>query len=251
MKHIILFLIALFFIPIQLIADRVELRVSYSCGEREAVGEIYQSGIEMTLDIGDSVSRFYYRDTIDHAKYPSSDPRGRKPVSYTVYKNYPSEGLLVYSENFIPSGKCFRYEEEMPKWEWELQEGDSTILGYPCKKAVTTFRGRKWIAWYAVDLPYDNGPWKLGGLPGLILFAHDANKDFPFHARIIKKGDGTPIEVEKKEFFKITPKRMQELKALKITDFNTFMYETTGRRIISYPNYIPPKRTPCLIEIFE
>lgn len=237
---------------IPLVADEVELRLCYLCGEREVEGENYLKAVDMTLDIGQMVSRFYYRDTIDHTKYPSSDPRGRKTASYSILKNYPSEGLLVYAENFTPNGKIYRYEEEMPQWEWELQEGDSIILGYPCKKATAYFRGRTWIAWYAIDLPYDSGPWKMNGLPGLILYAHDIERSFFFRCNRIEKGDGTPIEEEKRNYVKIIPKRLNEIKGLRITDYNTFYFETTG--IVMKTSFNDPllkERKPCFIETYE
>lgn len=252
---LIVFLFFLFLYPIQMMAERVELRISYLCGERELEGESYTKAMYMTLDIGQTVSRFYYRDTIDHAKYPISDPRGRKCASYSVFKNYPSEGLLVYSENFIPSGKCFRYEEEMSPLEWTFLKGDTIILGYSCKKAIATFRGRIWTAWYTDDLPYDNGPWKLGGLPGLILFAYDSDLAFIFRGVGISIGDGSPIEEEKLKYVSVTRNRMQELKRLSKEDWSEFMYQVQGMRIISTTqdtdNPVKNKRKACLIEIDE
>jgi hypothetical protein len=41
-----------------------------------------------------------------------------------------------------------------------------------CKKATTNFRGRYWEAWYTEEIPIGQGPWKLCGLPGMILKAN-------------------------------------------------------------------------------
>ena len=38
--------------------------------------------------------------------------------------------------------------------------------------ATTHFRGRDWKVWFSEEIPLPLGPWKLGGLPGLILAAH-------------------------------------------------------------------------------
>ena len=35
-----------------------------------------------------------------------------------------------------------------------MARGDSTILGYPCHKATTHFRGRDYIAWYTEEIPF-------------------------------------------------------------------------------------------------
>ena len=42
------------------------------------------------------------------------------------------------------------------------------------------FKGRTWTAWFTTDIPLDNGPWKLCGLPGLILRAYDAKQQYIF-----------------------------------------------------------------------
>ena len=51
-----------------------------------------------------------------------------------------------------------------------------------CVEATANYRGRTWTAWFAPEIPVQDGPWKLCGLPGLILEAHDANSDYIFEA---------------------------------------------------------------------
>ena len=43
---------------------------------------------------------------------------------------------------------------------------------------MQSFKGRTWYAWYSEDIPVSEGPWKLYGLPGLILRAYDAQHQF-------------------------------------------------------------------------
>jgi len=40
---------------------------------------------------------------------------------------------------------------------------------YDCRRAIGKFRGREYEVWYTTDIPIPGGPFKLGGLPGLIL----------------------------------------------------------------------------------
>ena len=43
-------------------------------------------------------------------------------------------------------------------------------------KAVTEFAGRKWTAWFTEELPFQDGPYKFRGLPGLIVKLEDATQ---------------------------------------------------------------------------
>lgn len=81
----------------------------------------------------------------------------------------------------------YYYEEPIPQIEWNLVAGTDEICGHECKKATTTFRGRNWTAWYTEEIPIDNGPWKFGCLPGLILKVEDDRKEHVFEAMQLRK----------------------------------------------------------------
>ena len=68
-----------------------------------------------------------------------------------------------------------KYEEEIPQFQWTIMSDTTTIGGYHCQKATARFRGHTWEAWFTDELGIDNGPWKLNGLPGLILQARTAD----------------------------------------------------------------------------
>lgn len=74
--------------------------------------------------------------------------------------------------------------------DWTLVE-DSTknVLDYDCIMATTYFHGRKWTAWFTPEIPAQAGPWKLAGLPGLILEADADNGVYSFVATGIKNTD--------------------------------------------------------------
>jgi GLPGLI family protein len=69
------------------------------------------------------------------------------------------------------------------KITWQLQYDTLNILGYNCQKAIGNFKGRTYIAWFTSNLPYPIGPWKLKGLPGMILKADDIKGHVSFQAK--------------------------------------------------------------------
>ena len=64
--------------------------------------------------------------------------------------------------------------EPMAKVDWTLTEDTLTISGLPCHRATGKLYGKQWTAWYTEEMPSSAGPWKLRGLPGLIIKAEDA-----------------------------------------------------------------------------
>lgn len=63
----------------------------------------------------------------------------------------------------------FYVREKKSNLNWKLSESTETILGYKCSMATTNFRGREYIVFYTDNILTNIGPWKLHGLPGLIL----------------------------------------------------------------------------------
>ncbi|MCW3170379.1 GLPGLI family protein [Chryseobacterium sp. 09-1422] len=57
--------------------------------------------------------------------------------------------------------------------KWNLSNEFDEILNYKVQKATTEFGGRTWVAWFAKDIPIQDGPYKFHGLPGLILKIED------------------------------------------------------------------------------
>lgn len=80
------------------------------------------------------------------------------------------------------------YNETIPHIAWKLSDEHKDILGYRCQKATCRFRGRDYIAWYAMDIPLKSGPYKFSGLPGLILAISDTANDYIWECVGIKKG---------------------------------------------------------------
>jgi GLPGLI family protein len=74
----------------------------------------------------------------------------------------------------------FLYKETPTKIQWEITNTIKKMEGLTVQKATTKFRGRNYVAWFTPEIPVSLGPWKLNGLPGLILEAYDTNKEMLF-----------------------------------------------------------------------
>ncbi|MCQ9638945.1 GLPGLI family protein [Chryseobacterium sp. WG14] len=80
----------------------------------------------------------------------------------------------------------FTYKED-PNFKWNILTDKQKIEGYNTQKATTEYGGRKWVAWFTTDLPYQDGPYKFGGLPGLIIKVEDTNNNYKYELISIKK----------------------------------------------------------------
>lgn len=85
-----------------------------------------------------------------------------------VWTDYP-EGKVTVRDAIPPT--IYETQEERKPINWELSDDTLTVAGFLCKFATCQLHGRKWTALYSEDIPTSAGPWKLCGLPGLILKA--------------------------------------------------------------------------------
>ena len=67
--------------------------------------------------------------------------------------------------------------EPLTKIDWKIQPQKKKLLEQDCQKATAYFRGREYTVWFASAIPINAGPWKLNGLPGIILAANDEKNE--------------------------------------------------------------------------
>jgi len=103
---------------------------------------------------------------------------------FQVIKSVSKSQMLFASQSL--SGKTVYYQDNLHAIEWTLTDDSKRIDQLECFKATARFRGRDYIAWYAPSIPVPNGPWKLGGLPGMIIEAYDVYENLYFLARSIR-----------------------------------------------------------------
>lgn len=142
------------------------------------------------LDISAEKSMFYSenrikRDSVMQANRQSGGARGfnreqmdglRTNINYSIEKNKKDQKTF-YKERI--GRDQYSYEEDRPL-NWKILSETTKIGDYKVQKAETDFGGRKWTAWFTTDLPYQDGPYKFNGLPGLVVKAEDSTGDYFF-----------------------------------------------------------------------
>lgn len=137
----------------------------------------------------DSIVKNDYPDGISVAKHSRLISLAAKTKTWTLeslVKDQQSGILKSYDKVFMD---YYVYEEPSPQIQWKLGEETQVICGYKCNKATASFRGRNWIAWYSEKIPLNNGPWKFGNLPGLILKIEDDDHEHIFEAISIRNSN--------------------------------------------------------------
>ncbi|MDO8365237.1 MAG: GLPGLI family protein [Saprospiraceae bacterium] len=140
------------------------------------------------LFFNNSRSLYIHRGNPDETgnSYPGPDGIVVKAVGgdkqgAPIYKMH-SERKMLYRDVCIGgAGRCI-VSDTFGGINWMLQPEIKRFGLYDCRRATGFFHGREYEAWYALDIPVPSGPFKLGGLPGLILEARttDGTADFIF-----------------------------------------------------------------------
>lgn len=89
---------------------------------------------------------------------------------YTDFKN----NKLYETDNLV--GQRYIVWENRLKINWYITNEQKKIDNYNVTKATGKFRGRNYTVWFTPEIPVNAGPWKLNGLPGLIMEAEDDAK---------------------------------------------------------------------------
>lgn len=97
-----------------------------------------------------------------------------------LYKHYPQPQDITVDYRLPAKAPVMSYREEQAQLSWQLTDEHKQVLGYECQKAEVSWAGRRWTAWFTTDLPFPEGPYKFGMLPGLIVELYDSEKDYHY-----------------------------------------------------------------------
>jgi GLPGLI family protein len=166
--------------------DSAKLRIDYSLlYVRDTLNPDKISKDRKVLLIGDKLTDFYsYYIRQSDSAYTASDPRPlKRPVDvqgegYEIFNNYPEGKRTVFDA--ITDLKIYKYKEDIKNPQWTISGEIAMVLGYPCIKATGRTGDRDYVVWFTPSIPVSSGPWKLGGLPGLILRAYDTKRHYVF-----------------------------------------------------------------------
>ena len=181
---------------------------------------------KMVLLLGNQYSSFlsygsYFIDSIVKV-HPNMDiitfrqfNAPRSAHQFRVKKNF-LEGQIITTDRVFSD--VFVYTEPMSKINWKITGETSQIKGYRVQKATTHYGGRTWEAWFTEAIPFNDGPYKFSGLPGLILKVQDARGHYIFEIESIHTTNekvyfrqlSSTIQTTKAQFLEIRKRFSQE-----------------------------------------
>ncbi|MCU4176399.1 GLPGLI family protein [Carboxylicivirga sp. N1Y90] len=207
----------------------------------------------MALYIGEKYSKFehighYYRDSLKQASRQSGNNEASSYDVFSKTSNKPSSGLLnryriikqTDNDSILLTEGTINFTdrikvEEIIKFDWHLVKSKiQTINGFVCHKATTQFRGRNYTAWYTLEIPISDGPYKFKGLPGLIVKIEDKQKQHMFELVKIERSNSFKKIYTKSENYQVVSmqnyhryKKAENLKFIELFN-NPEKFKTTG-----------------------
>lgn len=168
------------------------------------------------LDIGKSEVLYYTRDFFVADSLINNNipfPKNMKLNTSTIVShkassdNYDEYDLL---ENTILKLQTKDFQN------WKLTNEKKQIKNLTLQKAVTTWGGRHWTAWFTTEIPFQEGPYKFHGLPGLIVEIYDENNNYRFELvkseNIAKPSENQFIEMSRQMSVPVTWEKYKNTK---------------------------------------
>lgn len=167
-------------------------------------GRIWEEDFQMAFNTQRSLYTSYTKqmqDSILKSKIEAAASAGSNQVNMGLFVPSTAENIITSaSEKTVYINKVFSennylIKEVMQKINWKIEKETKTLLGYTCQMATGVCKGRKYTAWFTTDIPVSFGPWKLQGLPGLIMEAYDESQRIRFTCTRLTLGIPLPANL--------------------------------------------------------
>lgn len=165
--------------------------------------------------VSDSIVNAYFDNQIKTTGSMNVDTKllsqRKGNVKYKILKKYPDFKVFSALKIGMDSYKV----ADDRKIVWKILPERQKIGEFNAQKATTEFAGRQWVAWFTSELPFQDGPYKFHGLPGLIVKLEDHTKTHQFELIGVSKFTPNPektsefivknkdIEINQKQYKKI------------------------------------------------
>lgn len=140
---------------------------------RKSGKALYEDGSYSHFVVNDALSTFIYSET------------------ESIYKRIP----------FPLATKGAAYKHLNDNIDWILVEESKKIGIYNCQKATAEVRGRNYEVWFTKEIPIQQGPMGLHGLPGLIVEVKEESKFCSLKLISVKNDVDSKIFKEVQDFF--------------------------------------------------
>lgn len=181
-------------------------------------------------------------DSIMEANFSASGFKVMTNITYSreeLFMDFIDQKLFI-KDRFLDD---YLMDGNWPAIDWQMSSETSIISGLNCQKATGDWKGRTYTAWFSTELPYRAGPWKLNGLPGLIIEAHDVDKEIVFRFAGFKTiPEGTEIIQFPTKGIKTTVKEFEQMKDAFRQNMKGSINAATGKNTILTEQKAPRRR---------